>query len=555
MKARAHTIWLSRGGALLLMASVTFGFQPPPTIYDLALRGDLKEVKRLLAKGADVNSRGSTGWTLLHYAVYYKHEDLAKLLIAKGADVKAKTEKQGWTPLHNATQMDVVNILIAKGADINARDESGCTPLFLPVLAKAELLIAKGAEVNAKDKSGETPLHRAAADGKLEVAALLIAKGADVKAKRNDGKTPLHVAAERAHKEIYDLLIAKGADAADKDDKGQAPQMADSVSPLSFLDYGNLLVVLRESGARLVSIDGIADLIPLPNVPIPGTRLGGLVSSGYYVDAGDHTLEVDFVIERDTKNLFEQRVIAKSDEIMKVFLTVEDGHYYILSAGTVDSGKWAPVLVDLKDQFLLSNLVEGFKSLDPLVRIKTAIAAATTLRAREPDASAAQALALPLSEMLYEPEGLPYARAALKELGALATPILLNNLGSGDPALTSSAVLALGELGIDAKDAIPPLLGALEDSSLRHTAATALINIIAAAAAKKVEIGKAGVAAFIERLKHPSDDWTREFAAKALGDIGPEAGTAIPALTEAQTTDPSKPVRNAAGKALKKIRR
>jgi len=55
--------------------------------------------------------------------------------------------------------------------------------------------IAAGADVNAKDDwSGSTPLHRAATFGYKEIAELLIAKGADVNARTGSGETPLDLA-------------------------------------------------------------------------------------------------------------------------------------------------------------------------------------------------------------------------------------------------------------------------------------------------------------------------------------------------------------------------
>jgi hypothetical protein len=55
-------------------------------------------VRLLIAKGADVNAKGRSGWTPLHFAANGGHREVAKLLIAKGADLNAKTS-DGVTPL------------------------------------------------------------------------------------------------------------------------------------------------------------------------------------------------------------------------------------------------------------------------------------------------------------------------------------------------------------------------------------------------------------------------------------------------------------------------
>jgi ankyrin repeat protein len=57
--------------------------------------GDIATVKQHLAAGVDVNVKGSSGGTPLHYATT---KAIAELLIANGADLNAKDE-DGETPL------------------------------------------------------------------------------------------------------------------------------------------------------------------------------------------------------------------------------------------------------------------------------------------------------------------------------------------------------------------------------------------------------------------------------------------------------------------------
>ena len=69
--------------------------------------------------------------TSLHYAAYYGHKNVAKLLIDNGSDVNVKDE-YGWTPLHSAAikgDLETVQALLKAGADMTAKDKKGRTSL------------------------------------------------------------------------------------------------------------------------------------------------------------------------------------------------------------------------------------------------------------------------------------------------------------------------------------------------------------------------------------------------------------------------------------------
>jgi ankyrin repeat protein len=181
-----------------------------------------KEVAELLiANGADVNAKDDDGWTPLDGAIYGDDAKIAALLRKHGGKSGAEDSILVAVQLLNT---EAVKQHLAAGVDVNVKGSSGGTPLhFATTKAIAELLIANGADLNAKDKGGDTPLHDAAKEGQKEVAELLIAAGADVNAKNKYGTTPLHTAAVYGHKEVAELLIAKGADVNAKTNNGITP--------------------------------------------------------------------------------------------------------------------------------------------------------------------------------------------------------------------------------------------------------------------------------------------------------------------------------------------
>jgi len=113
-----------------------------------------------------------------------------------------------------AGQVEVAKRLLAKGADVNVRNEKGGSPLHAAACKgqpeMIEFLIAKGAKVNARANNGQTPLHKAAnggdhkgnkpGSGHLAAAKVLLKNGADRTAKDKSGKSPLDLAGTEAMK-------------------------------------------------------------------------------------------------------------------------------------------------------------------------------------------------------------------------------------------------------------------------------------------------------------------------------------------------------------------
>jgi ankyrin repeat protein len=114
----------------------------------------------LLKKGANVNLTDSFGSAPLYMAVCCEDADLSLIehLIQKGADINYRNTSDGFTSLHHAISCgsdDVARLLIEKGANVNALADDGTTPLILAAkndsVFIAKILLERGANVDWHD--------------------------------------------------------------------------------------------------------------------------------------------------------------------------------------------------------------------------------------------------------------------------------------------------------------------------------------------------------------------------------------------------------------------
>lgn len=152
-------------------------------IFEAAATGQTERVRALVKQDASlVNAFAPDGFFPLGLTVFFGHRETFDTLLAAGADVNAVTrEAMKITALHSAVaarQFEMARTLIARGANVNPRQA----------------------------ENGITPLHEAAANGSIEFAKLLLEHKADINAKTKDGKTPLAYAVSRNQKEMATFL-------------------------------------------------------------------------------------------------------------------------------------------------------------------------------------------------------------------------------------------------------------------------------------------------------------------------------------------------------------
>jgi ankyrin repeat protein len=141
-------------------------------------------LKKLISSGNNVNRISNYGWTPLHYAAQKGHEESTLLLIKHGADLSATSPKDGFMPIHAASNLKTMKLLIQHGSPINRKTKAGENLLHIAArgdsLEMVKFLIDKELPINAPDNYGYSPLHRA---HQSNIVLFLLDMGSDVHAR------------------------------------------------------------------------------------------------------------------------------------------------------------------------------------------------------------------------------------------------------------------------------------------------------------------------------------------------------------------------------------
>lgn len=151
-------------------------------IFSTSALGLTYVIKNLVAKYPKlVHAVSIDGFQPLGLACYFGRTDAVRFLIENGAVVNfASVNEQKVMPLHSAVAGRYLDI--------------------------ARILIAHGADVNATQQSDLTPLHAAAQNGQVEMVQLLLKNGADKEMTSKDGKKAIDYAREKGHEEVVTIL-------------------------------------------------------------------------------------------------------------------------------------------------------------------------------------------------------------------------------------------------------------------------------------------------------------------------------------------------------------
>ena len=264
VKARSNEVDFKRtqrGNMPPGLDSTSTGIQFTPLAF--AVRGgNMDAVRLLLDSGASANDKLQDGLSMPILAIINAHWELAGMLLDRGADPNAADA--GWTALHQVARsrsltvghvphptqtgqmssLDLAKKLLAKGANVNARmtkdgmradgyrtqlNRIGATPLLLAAKgvdhALVRVLLAAGADPLLTNDHGMRPLMVAAGvalhatgedtgthDDALETVKLLYEVDKDVNYVDKRGHTAILGAARRGSVAVAQFLVEHGAD-------------------------------------------------------------------------------------------------------------------------------------------------------------------------------------------------------------------------------------------------------------------------------------------------------------------------------------------------------
>lgn len=194
-----------------------------------------ESAKVLIQRGANLNHRSESGYTALHSSTISGNIELAGMLISEGADINqpSNNEVHPIMSIAKTGNVELLKPFLTETLAVNAIDSNGRTALFYSAasghIAATEMLLNFGFNPNVQDNYGQSVLHLVMDTyAKLFVilACLLNHKDININLVDEDGNTPLHVAALTGNNYAVSLLIDRKADRTIKNNKDQTPLLA-----------------------------------------------------------------------------------------------------------------------------------------------------------------------------------------------------------------------------------------------------------------------------------------------------------------------------------------
>lgn len=194
-----------------------------PELVAAAESGDIAEVARFIAAGADVNVRDSRRRTPVMAATHANQVEVVRMLIEAGADVDLQDDMTDNVFLYAGAEglLEILQLAVKAGASTKLTNRYGGSAL-IPAAERGhvevvrEILATTDVDIDHVNNLGWTALLEAVilTDGGPKhqaVVRLLIDGGADVNIADKEGVTPLQHSRLRRAVEIEQMLLAAGA--------------------------------------------------------------------------------------------------------------------------------------------------------------------------------------------------------------------------------------------------------------------------------------------------------------------------------------------------------
>ncbi len=162
---------------------------------------DIKALKGLFNRGLEIIRQDESGWTLLHWAVFHKREEIVRFLLKNKADANLK-DKESRAPIDycSDTQSNIFKLLFIN-TDTHIRTRAIQTMQASQMIdaisaienndvKELDNLLLKGLSINQKGEAGWTLLHWSSYYEKTSITKWLIQHRADPKIRNDDGQLP-----------------------------------------------------------------------------------------------------------------------------------------------------------------------------------------------------------------------------------------------------------------------------------------------------------------------------------------------------------------------------
>ncbi|MEE9442099.1 MAG: ankyrin repeat domain-containing protein [candidate division Zixibacteria bacterium] len=257
-----HTYNKSRLATALVCLLLFCSDTGADTIHNAVKNGDMAGIKVLAERDREaLNKQDESGKSPLHHAIEMNYTDIARYLIAQGANTNL-TDNDNESPLHysaSAGNLEIARLLL-DGESVSLNDTSAVkrggsvgnwTPLHLACLNShpdmVQLLLEYGADIEATDGVKRTPLILSVEGGDMQVVRILVENGADINAQAIRSYTALLWAARNGFEEMVNYLVDRGA-AIEPD----VLQLAFQMAVLNGMD--RLLELVLEQGFNIEEI-------------------------------------------------------------------------------------------------------------------------------------------------------------------------------------------------------------------------------------------------------------------------------------------------------------